>query len=95
LGGVDLTAGGDSTHVQMSLGTDKSGGTATLRIYTDQNNWSRAQVNLTNTTGQPDQIYLIDLQNDLQVGGGSGADVTNVGAVSLEIVPPAAPWRGR
>ncbi len=86
LGGVDLTADGTSTFAHMSLGTDKTGGVANLRIYTDQNNWSQVQLNLANTTGQSDQDYLIDLQHDLQIGAGSGADVTNVGAVSLEIV---------
>ncbi|MCH5377143.1 MAG: hypothetical protein JJ992_24535, partial [Planctomycetes bacterium] len=85
LGGIDLTAGGTSSHLQMTVGVDKPNGVATLRIYTDQNNWSQTQLNLADTTGQADEAYLIDLLNDLQTGAGNGADVTRVGAVVLEI----------
>jgi large repetitive protein len=95
LGGVDLTAGGTSTHVQMSIGVDKAGGVATLRIYSNANNWSQAVLNLADTTGQPDRDYLIDLQNDLQIGGGSGANITSVGAVVLEIVANASAMDGQ
>jgi uncharacterized repeat protein (TIGR01451 family) len=65
-----------------------------LRI-TDQNNWSQAQVNLADTTGQPDRVYSIDLQNDLQIGGSNGANITNVNAVSLEIAASTSAMDGR
>lgn len=93
--GVDLTAGGTSTHLSLTGGVDKPGGTARVRIYTDQNNWSEVQLTLVDTTGQPQRSYAIDLQNDLQIGGGAGANVANVGAVVLEIVATATAMDGQ
>jgi large repetitive protein len=87
LGGVDLTSQGASTGIEINAADDRTGGTLMLKVYTDANDWSFASVPLTdNSDGSlsagGSQIVPF---SSFAVGGGSGANFTNVGAIQLGI----------
>jgi len=96
-GGLDLTDGGASTHVAMTVGVQTAGTEARIRVYTDATHWSQATVALTATAGQPDAEYYLDYATDFADGAGAvdGADFDNVGAVELEIEATVAAADGR
>lgn len=85
LQGVDLTQNGTATHFEMAVGVEESNAVARLFVYTNQSNWSQVTVPLSQTTGQNLAEYLIDFDTDFSIGGGSGANFSNVGAIVLEI----------
>jgi uncharacterized repeat protein (TIGR01451 family) len=93
--GADLTHGGSATAFHLTIGVARPNGVATLRVYTDANNWSRAVVPLTDTSGQADAEYLIEMAKDFTVGAGSGATFTNVGAVVFEVVANSTAMDGQ
>jgi len=88
LGGMDLTENG-AFGIAMKLGADQGAGVATLRIYSDANNWSVASFPIPNTGGLASETIAVPF-TDLITGAGSGADLTNVGAIELEIEGIAA-----
>lgn len=80
--GVDLTAGGTISHIEVAGAGEKAGGTARIRVYTDATNFSQASATLgVNVT----QSYLLSLTSDFTPAGGSGANFANVGAIELQI----------
>ena len=90
LGGLDLTEGGANVALRLIIGADQNNGIATMTVYTDAANYSRAAVPIPNTvTGAADAKIYIRLQ-DFVTAAGNGADFTNVGAVQLEIEGVAA-----
>jgi uncharacterized repeat protein (TIGR01451 family) len=87
LGGIDLTEGGANTAFRLAVGADHPRATATLRIYTDGDNWSSYTFPVTDTgSATPDTANPIIFDfSAFDTRTGSGADLTNVGAVQLEI----------
>jgi uncharacterized repeat protein (TIGR01451 family) len=87
LGGIDLTQGGANTAFHMALGADHPSVMLTLSVYTDADNWSSLTFEVADTgSATPDTSnpVLVDLA-DLVVQQGTGADLTNVGAIVLGI----------
>jgi len=90
LGGLDLTEGGANVGLRLVMGADQDNGVATLTVYTDAGNYSRATVPIPNTgTGVAGAPLVIRLE-EFVTGAGTGADFANVGAVQLEIEGVAA-----
>jgi uncharacterized repeat protein (TIGR01451 family) len=89
LGGYDLTAGGTVSGIQFSFGADHSTGRMSLRVYTDSENWSQAILDIPRTGGLGTSPVVMQL-TDFVPGAGRGADLTNVGALQLEIEGDAA-----
>jgi uncharacterized repeat protein (TIGR01451 family) len=83
LGGVDLTDAGATSAFRMVAGIQGVGQTLTLRVYTNGASFSTATVALPDTGGNISQEILVPFSS-FTVGGGSGADFTNVGAVQLD-----------
>ena len=79
--GVDLTSGGVKGYLDIAAAVNNSGGTATVRVYTDANNYSDATGPL--TAGAQDRILAFD--TDFTAAGGTGADFANVGAIVLTV----------
>lgn len=84
LGGVDLTDGGASTAFNLLIGADNPNGLVTIRVFTDGLNWSQGSVAIPNTGGLATSTVILDFSSFI-VGGGSGADFSNVGAIQLMI----------
>jgi large repetitive protein len=82
LGGVDLTAGGADSF-RMLIGTDHTGATARLRVYTDATHWSEQTIAIPNSASN-ELIYRI---TDFTTGGGAAGPATfsNVGAIELQV----------
>lgn len=89
LGGHDLTEGDTVRGIQFTFGADHSVGTLTLRVYTDQDNWSQAVLDIPQTGGRGSSPLVLPLDQFVAVAG-DGADLTNVGAIELEIDGDAA-----
>lgn len=83
LSGVDLTDQGASTALRMLVGVDQPNQLLTVRVYSEATNWSQVTVALTETGGLPTAEVLVPYASGFSVGGGSGADFENVGAVQL------------
>lgn len=89
LGGIDLTSQGKSSALRFVIGADQANGSATLRVYTDAQNWSQANVPIPYTGGAANVEVDIPF-SDFVVKGGSGADLKKVGAIQLDIDGVAA-----
>lgn len=89
LGGVDLTGGGTDDRLGVKLVfNDLPSTTLSFWIYTDQSNWSHASIILPAGIGITLPMLEIDiLYSNFVVGGGTGADFSNVGAIVMEIAP--------
>jgi large repetitive protein len=85
LGGVDATFDGSATSLALTIGADQEGGEALIRVYSDADNFSTATVDIPNTGGSATESVVIHF-SDFVVGAGAGADLTNVGAIELEII---------
>ncbi len=91
LGGIDLVHCPESCPPQEAfaldfLNLDHGGIEFIVSVYTDANNWSQYQVELYLLEEEyPSQIIMPF--SDFTVMDGTGADFTNVGAVSLHINP--------
>ena len=77
--GVNLTNNGVNGYLDIAAAVNNSGGTATVRIYTDANNYSDATSPL--TAGAQDRILAFS--TDFTAAGGTGANFANVGAIVL------------
>lgn len=84
LGGIDLTSAGASTGISLTIGADQNNGQVILRIYTNAGNFSTATVNIPNTGGAATQTVIVPFTS-FTVGGGTGATLTNVGAIQMEV----------
>ncbi len=87
LGGIDLTEGGTNSAFRMAVGSDHPSVMLTLTIYTDAGNSSSTTFEVNDTgSATPDTANpaLIEF-DDLTVLDGAGADLTNVGAIVVEI----------
>ncbi len=89
LGGVDLTAGGTASALSFSIGADQPNGQMTVRIYSDATNFSTATIAIPNTGGTAVDTIVVRF-SDFTVGGGTGADFSNVGAIEVAIEGVAA-----
>lgn len=83
LGGIDLTQAGANTGLAMIIGADKAG-MITLKLYTDANNYSTATVEIPNTGGAATSQVFVPF-SAFVVGGGNGATLTNIGAITLDV----------
>ena len=82
---VDLTNGGLSQGIGMTIGADHDT-SFTVLVYTDANDWSQATITVPADSG--DSGAAIDNVlvpfSSFTIGAGSGANFSNVGAVELE-----------
>jgi hypothetical protein len=91
LGGVDLTDAGASDGFVMSLLFNDFAASMVLTVYTDAANFSQATAPLPGGVPPDPQALLKVLFDDFVVAGGTGADFTDVGALSLEIDGSSTP----
>ncbi|MBL8828840.1 MAG: DUF11 domain-containing protein [Planctomycetaceae bacterium] len=89
LGNLDLTNAGANTALRVSIGADIAGGRATFRIYSDAGNMSSATVDIPVTGGGGTVEVLLPFSS-FQIASGSGANLTRVGAIQLEITSDTA-----
>ena len=87
LGQVDITSQGASTGIELNAGADHDGGAIMLKVYSDANDWSWASVPIPNTTdgslsSSGSQFVAF---SSFMVGGGMGANFSQVGAIQLSI----------
>ena len=86
---LDLTSSGAATGIELTVGASRAA-TATLKIYTDANDWSSATIIFqTRATARPLKRCMCPLRTSPPAAG-TGADFTNVGAIQLQITGPAA-----
>ncbi|MGO9113568.1 MAG: DUF11 domain-containing protein [Thermoguttaceae bacterium] len=87
LGQTDITSKGASTGIEFNAGADHDAGSIMLKVYTDASDWSWASVPITNTTDG--SLNSSDSQfvpfSSFAVGGGMGANFSQVGAIQLSI----------
>ncbi len=82
---ADLTGSGANQGIQFLLGADHAGASLILKVYSDASDWSQATVAVPNTgNGSATGVESIAF-SAFSVGGGSGANFSNVGAVQLEL----------
>lgn len=82
LNNVDLTSTNASAGIVLEdVLVDQTGGSATIRVYTDATNFSTLTINI------PDNAVtdLFFKFTDFTTGGGTGADFTDVGAIVLDV----------
>ncbi len=87
LGGVDLTLGGANNAIAIRAGADLNA-SLVLTIYKNATNYSTFTQPVTGN-GEAMANFLIPFSS-FTVAGGSGADFTSVGAISLKIVGSTA-----
>ncbi|WP_430451466.1 DUF11 domain-containing protein [Rhodopirellula europaea] len=89
LGAIDLTSGGSATGLRFVIGSVTSG-TAVIRLYSDdgiagsQTLVSEATLTIPALPTQPTSVEYIPF-TDFQAVSGSGADLTQIGAIELEV----------
>ena len=88
LGGVDLTDGGTNVGIFIFLVANDQTFPLILTIWTDASNWSSFTYNV--PALQTNLLIQMPFASFV-VGGGSGADFTNVGAIRMEIDGSSAP----
>jgi uncharacterized repeat protein (TIGR01451 family) len=82
LANYDLTDLGASAGIVLEdVLADQTGGSATIRVYTDATNFSTLTVNIP-ANAATDLFFKF---TDFTTGGGTGADFTDVGAIELVI----------
>lgn len=80
LGSVDLTDSGNSHGILLENTLfDQTGGSVTLRVYSSATNFSTLELNVPTSTAT-DLFFAFD---DFTIGGGTGADFADVGAIEL------------
>jgi hypothetical protein len=85
LGGFDLTDGGVDDRFELGVFSNDWPAPVTLDVFTDAANWSTLTIS---TPGflPPGPIYAMNYDFDgFVVGGGAGADFSNVGAIRMTI----------
>ncbi len=89
LGGLDLTNGGNDIAFRFTAGADQAGGSLIIRVYTDLTNFSTLTLPIDNTGGAA-TATLIARFASFTVGGGTGADFTDVNAIQIEFAVAAS-----
>ncbi len=84
LGGIDLTSNGANTGLRFNVGADLPGGSVTIRIYSNATNYSTATVSIPQTGSAVRQQIVVPFSS-FTTGGGSGATLTSVGAIQMDI----------
>lgn len=82
LGGIDLAGGDAAAGLRLATRGDSPAATAEVRIYTDATNYS------TTTFAIPNQATVEQLFvpfSAFTIGGGTGANLTSIGAIELFI----------
>ena len=86
LGGTDLTSAGTAEGFRLQIGADNPGGTATVRVYTDDgvagtaNRVSQTVIQIPDTGGAATSTEYVPFSTFT-----GNADFTNVGAVEMDI----------
>ncbi len=77
-----------ATGISLTLGGDHAGGSITLNVYTDANDWSTAtNIPIPDTGGQATQTVFVPYSSFTTGSGAAGpADFTDVGAVQMQII---------
>ena len=87
LGQVDITSQGASTGIELNAAADHDDGFIMLKVYSDASDWSWASVPITNTgdgsLNSSDSQFVAF--SSFTVGGGTGANFSQVGAIQLSI----------
>jgi hypothetical protein len=92
LGNADLTGGATNDGFLFNIIFDDIGVDFTLDVYTSGADYSTYTVNLPGgAAGSPDSVAIFVLFTEFTVAGGSGADFTDVGALTLNILGVSAP----
>ena len=92
LGSFDLTKAGESLGLQLQIGADLSGGSAIVRLYSDDGVVGTATRYSTATLPIPQTGGAIPLQSEFlpftsfTPTAGGGVELNSVGAIELEIV---------
>lgn len=89
LGGADLTESGASSGLGLGVVFDDLPAKLELSVYTNAGNWSKATLNLPGLILSPTN-YIISFASFVTQAG-TGADFSNVGAVSMLIDATIAP----
>ncbi|TWU32279.1 DUF11 domain-containing protein [Novipirellula artificiosorum] len=90
LSGTDLTRGDTAAGIRLQVGADLAGGTAIVRLYSDDGaagtatRFSTTTLAIPVTGGDPSAAEFIEF-TAFTAGGGGGADLTRIGAIELEI----------
>ncbi len=90
LAGIDLTSSGAATGLKLQIGADQSGGTVTIRLYSNDGvagtagRFSSGTFALPNTGGTATAIEFLPFTGFAATSGG-GADLTSIGAIEMEI----------
>ncbi len=92
LAGIDLTQSGTAAGVRLQVGADRAGGTAIVRIYSDDGDgatatrFSTATLAIPDTGGTPSSAEFLPFTSFVDGNGGGGAaDLDSVGAIEIEI----------
>lgn len=86
LGAVDLTSGGTAAGFRLQIGADNTGGTAILRVYSDDGNAatttrsSQTTLTIPNTGGSATSTEFIPFSSFVGT-----ADFSQIGAIELDI----------
>ncbi len=87
LGGVDITSQGASTGIEINAAADHDTGSIMLKVYTDAGDWSWASVPISDTgdgsLASGDSQFVAF--SSFAVGGGTGANFAQVGAIQMSI----------
>ncbi|MCH5372887.1 MAG: DUF11 domain-containing protein, partial [Planctomycetes bacterium] len=95
LGNVDLTSNGESLGLQLQIGADLPGGNAVVRIYSSDgdsataNRYSTATLPIPQTGGTVPFFAEFLPFSQFTPAAGGGADLSDVGAIELEITGSA------
>jgi len=84
LGGLDMTQGGTNKYLYTRYGSDLGNVSIQFTFYTDSTNFSYTTVTAPANTLSNRVTAWVPLTN-FTVGGGTGADFTKIGAVSMLI----------
>lgn len=95
LGNVDMTSQGDALGLQLQIGADLPGGNAVVRLYSDDGNsgtatrFSTATLAIPQTGGTVPFFAEFLPYTSFTASSGGGADLTDIGAIELEITGAA------
>lgn len=85
LGGIDFTEAGKNDRFRLAiLESDHPGLELSVTVYTDAANWSVFTLSGMAPIYTPTELDL--LYSSFTIGGGAGADFTNIGAVQLDLI---------
>lgn len=81
LGGINLQSS-NAVGFRFRIGSNQSGTNLVVRVYSSATNFSVANVALPNNGGVPTGTAIVRF-SEFTVGGGTGANFTNVGAIEF------------